>query len=433
MKFMYLKIAAVLLLINLTASAQKFSTAQKPSLIGFGGNMVDFSASLPKVGKVDPSASLMYWKGLNKYVDFSVRYNAVFSDYSKPGVDNYHRIFNELEASLHARPIADNHLLAPFITAGIGAGNYGKNVTVPYIPLGAGLQLNLYNECYIFLQGNYRVSLNTNKLDNNTFFSLGFTQSLGDYKPMETPKPLPPVVPYVAKDTDKDNIPDSLDACPDAAGLASLNGCPDKDGDGIADKDDKCADVAGLKKYDGCPIPDTDKDGINDELDKCPTEAGVAKYNGCPIPDTDKDGVNDEEDQCPALAGTAANKGCPEIKEEVRKRIDVAANKIYFATGSAKLLAKSNASLNEIYKILSADENLKLDINGHTDNKGKADKNKILSENRAKAVYDYLVKKGIAAERLVSAGFGQEQPVADNKTTMGRAKNRRVELELHYN
>jgi outer membrane protein OmpA-like peptidoglycan-associated protein len=86
-----------------------------------------------------------------------------------------------------------------------------------------------------------------------------------------------------------------------------------------------------------------------------------------------------------------------------------------------------------VYKILSADENLKLDIDGHTDNTGKPEKNKLLSENRAKAVYDYLVKKGIAPVRLESNGYGQEKPVADNKTATGRSKNRRVELNLHYN
>ena len=176
------------------------------------------------------------------------------------------------------------------------------------------------------------------------FYSLGLfgkkTINYGKPKLAETPAihqlwlRLPPVV--VVKDRDNDGVPDSLDACPDVAGLASLHGCPDRDGDGIADKDDKCPDVPGIAKYGGCPIPDTDHDGINDEEDKCPTVAGVARYGGCPIPDRDNDGVNDEEDKCPDLPGTAANHGCPEVKAEVKKRIDVAAHNIYFATGSAK-------------------------------------------------------------------------------------------------
>jgi outer membrane protein OmpA-like peptidoglycan-associated protein len=182
------------------------------------------------------------------------------------------------------------------------------------------------------------------------------------------------------------------------------------------------------------PPADSDGDGISDDNDKCPNVKGLARYNGCPIPDTDNDGVNDEEDKCPALAGPASNQGCPEIKAEVKKRIDVAAKNVFFATGSSKLLAKSNVSLNEVAKILAEDPNLKLDVEGHTDNTGKPDKNQILSEERAKSVVDYLtIKAGVDASRLTSAGFGQDQPIADNKTAAGRAKNRRVDLKLHYN
>ena len=219
---------------------------------------------------------------------------------------------------------------------------------------------------------------------------------------------------------------------PTVAGLAALQGCPDSDGDGIADKDDKCPDVAGLAKYQGCPIPDTDKDGINDEEDKCPDVPGVARYQGCPIPDTDKDGVNDEEDKCPNLPGVKENQGCPVIKEEIKKKIELAAKNIYFATGSAKLLAKSNKGLNEVVKILNDDPGMKLVIDGHTDNTGKPDKNQVLSENRAAAVKNYLVSKGVDENRLTSVGHGQDQPIADNKTAAGRAKNRRVEMKLNY-
>ena len=159
----------------------------------------------------------------------------------------------------------------------------------------------------------------------------------------------------------------------------------------------------------------------------------MARYEGCPVPDRDKDGVNDEVDKCPDLPGIPANAGCPEIKEEVRRRIEVAAKNIFFVTGSYKLIARSNKSLDEVVKLLQEDTNLKIDVEGHTDNVGKPEKNQSLSENRAKAVYDYFVKKGIDPGRLRSAGYGQDQPVADNKTAAGRSKNRRVELKLHYN
>jgi outer membrane protein OmpA-like peptidoglycan-associated protein len=223
---------------------------------------------------------------------------------------------------------------------------------------------------------------------------------------------------------------DSLDACPDQAGTAALHGCPDRDGDGIADKDDSCPDVAGLAKYKGCPIPDTDKDGINDEDDKCPTVAGVARYQGCPVPDTDGDGVNDEDDKCPKEAGPASNFGCPVIDVVAVEKINKAAQSIYFATSSSRLLAKSYPSLKEVVQILTDNPTYKIDIDGYTDSTGSVDKNQVLSEDRANSVKQYLITGGIDESRITATGHGVNDPVADNKTAAGRAKNRRVEMKL---
>jgi OmpA-OmpF porin, OOP family len=187
-----------------------------------------------------------------------------------------------------------------------------------------------------------------------------------------------------------------------------------------------------VAKYNGCPVPDSDGDGINDEQDRCPSQPGVARYQGCPIPDGDGDGVNDEEDKCPTIPGVRENQGCPEIKEDVVKKVDFAAKSILFATGSAKLLPKSFKSLNEVAKIISDNPGIKLSIDGHTDNTGNAEKNMALSQSRSDAVKAYLVSKGAADDALTATGHGSEEPVADNKTAAGRAKNRRVELKLSY-
>lgn len=423
------RITSVLILSCFTISiyAQQYGGPKKGAAIGFSANGVDFSASVPKIGKVDPGFSVMYWQGLTKNFDFSLRYNGLFTDYTK-NTANSNQYTNEFEGALHARFLANNHLLNPFLTAGIGIGSYGNKIWAPYVPLGGGLQLNLANEGYIFLQANYRKTLASSKLDNNMFYSLGFTQNIRRTEAEAPVAPLPPVP--VVTDKDNDGVADADDACPDVAGVAVLKGCPDSDGDGIADAEDKCVNVKGLAKYQGCPIPDTDGDGINDEEDKCITVAGVARYQGCPVPDRDNDGVNDEEDKCPTEPGTASNHGCPEIKQEVINKINMSAKNIFFATGSAKLLTKSNASLNSIYSILNDNPTYMADISGHTDNTGKAEKNQTLSEARANAVKAYMVSKGIAENRLTAEGYGQDKPVADNKTAAGRAKNRRVEIGI---
>jgi outer membrane protein OmpA-like peptidoglycan-associated protein len=280
------------------------------------------------------------------------------------------------------------------------------------------------------LQAQYKFTLTDKYLGDNLFYSIGFAQNIGnEYRTPTAPPPPPVPVVEAPKDRDGDGIVDADDKCPDLAGVASLMGCPDKDGDGIGDADDKCPDLAGLAKYNGCPIPDTDNDGINDELDKCVSVAGMARYQGCPIPDTDGDGVNDEEDKCVTEVGPAANFGCPEIKQAVIDKINYAAKNIFFATGSAKLLPKSFKPLNDVAKIMGEDQSLKLSIDGHTDNMGKPDKNQALSESRADAVKAYLASKGVDESRMTATGHGQDEPVADNKTATGRAKNRRVEMK----
>jgi outer membrane protein OmpA-like peptidoglycan-associated protein len=101
---------------------------------------------------------------------------------------------------------------------------------------------------------------------------------------------------------------------------------------------------------------------------------------------------------------------------------------VHFDTGKTTIKAESLPLLDQVVTMLNSSARLKLNVEGHTDNKGVDADNQKLSEGRAKAVMAYLVGKGIAAARLASAGFGASKPVADNRSDEGRAKNRRVEL-----
>lgn len=382
-----------------------------------------------KIDRLKPGLALSYIQGLNNHVDFAITGSGSFVDYPIPeigtsGKDNF---LLEVAATANLKLLTDNYIVNPFLTIGAGVSKY-KGYYGAFIPIGVGLQFNIFKDAFIIVNSQYRAKA-TENVNYHLYHSFGIGGTVFE-KNKEELKQLPVPVAEIVKDRDNDGILDSLDKCPDIPGLASLQGCPDKDGDGIADAEDKCPDVAGFARYNGCPIPDTDGDGINDEADKCPNVAGVARFQGCPVPDTDKDGVNDEEDKCPNEAGPASNFGCPEIAKTTIDKINIAAQNIFFATGSAKLLPKSYKSLNEVVKILNDNPSYKLEIDGHTDNKGNPEKNQTLSENRAKSVSDYLKGKGVSDEsRFVSTGFGQDKPTADNKKSAGRAKNRRVEIK----
>ena len=262
-------------------------------------------------------------------------------------------------------------------------------------------------------------------------------------------------------DNDKDGIPDANDRCPTQAGIADNAGCPDvdTDKDGLIDRLDKCPDKAGIAENSGCPDADSDNDNVVDRLDKCPDKAGVAANNGCPDTDADKDGVvdrldkclnetedldnfqdadgcpdNDNDgdgfpdltDKCPNNPGVAETGGCPKTKEISRGQLILKG--VNFESGKAVLLSGSFKVLDEIAESLREWPEVRVEVQGHTDNTGNAAKNQELSQQRAETVRQYLIQKGISSDRLTAVGYGQDRPVADNKTANGRAQNRRVEL-----
>ena len=103
---------------------------------------------------------------------------------------------------------------------------------------------------------------------------------------------------------------------------------------------------------------------------------------------------------------------------------------IFFDNNKSVLRKESMVEIDNVYKLLEENPNMSVEISGHTDNVGNAAYNKKLSLNRAKAVADALIKKGIAKNRLTYIGYGKEKPIAPNDTEEGRQLNRRTEFKV---
>ncbi len=385
-----------------------------------------------KFKDMDPGLGLQYFEGLTEHVDFMGTLGGSFVTYpfyAKSGAtrSNSSKFLLETDANINIKLLTDKYFFVPYLRLGVGASMYDGKYFAAYAPAGLGFQFKIGSGTFVNTQFTYKAAVSSLAV-NYMSYSLGIASPITDRKPVALLAPPPP--PAAEKDTDGDGIPDSKDKCPTVPGVAKYDGCPvpDTDGDGINDENDKCPTVKGVAKYNGCPIPDTDGDGINDEEDKCPTVAGVARYQGCPVPDRDGDGVNDEEDKCPDEKGTKENFGCP----EVQAKLSEIAKKVYFNTGSAIITSRSMKPLNEVVAILKQYPAVVISVEGHTDNVGKTAANKKLSQRRADAIKAYLIKQGIAADRLAAAGFGSEQPVASNATAKGRSENRRVEIKGEY-
>ncbi len=183
------------------------------------------------------------------------------------------------------------------------------------------------------------------------------------------------------------------------------------------------------------PMPaekDTDGDGMTDATDACPEEAGPVENKGCPDTDRDGDGVVDRLDNCPDEKGKADNHGCKkkQLVEIKGEKIEIL-QKVMFATARSRIRHASYKLLNNVADVLKAHPEIKkVQVIGHTDSVGKPESNMKLSQDRANSVVKYLVKKGVAADRLEPIGKGDTEPIGDNATKAGQEQNRRVEFKI---
>jgi OmpA-OmpF porin, OOP family len=311
----------------------------------------------------------------------------------------------------------------PYLTAGL-SGDYVDSTTLTGLDAGVGARWFFTERIALRPEARY-INLFKERDEFLVMLGLNFFFGCKAPAPQAAPPPPAPVPVAIPVDSDHDGVPDSLDKCPNTpAGVkVDRNGCPlDSDHDGVPDYLDQCAGTPAGVKVDknGCPL-DSDHDGVPDYLDKCPdTPAGVnVDENGCPL-DSDQDGVPDYLDKCPDTPrGARVDKdGCVEsITLHVR-----------FDTGKTIVKKEFYPEIEDFAAYLNRYPDSRVELQGHTDNRGNPKKNVTLSQNRAKAIMDVLVKKyNIDAARLSAKGLGQNDPIATNDTEEGRERNRRVE------
>ena len=346
-------------------------------------------------------ATIGYDINKNWAIEGSINYIDAKTEVGGYDADTYLR---RLEALYYILP---ESRWTPFIAFGIGSIDiddpYGDSKSM----LDYGLGFKYYFTDKIAFRTDIRHALV--KAGSNLIYTAGLSFAFGGEKKAAVVAPRPVAPQPVA--------PQPVAQKPVAQAPVAPK---DSDGDGVYDDADQCPGTPRGTKVDskGCPL-DSDGDGVYDNQDQCPGTPRGTKVDskGCPL-DSDGDGVIDDVDRCPNTpkGANVDQRGCWVLRS------------INFDTEKYNIDTNDVVILDAVVAIMKDNPSLRIEIQGHTDNKGTAAYNQGLSERRAKAAMDYIVKKGIDKGRLTAKGFGFSNPAASNDTPEGRAENRRVEL-----
>jgi outer membrane protein OmpA-like peptidoglycan-associated protein len=348
---------------------------------------------------------------------------------------------------------------SPFLYAGVGATYYetrrtqgAENGWVPFVPIGAGLQIIIDDNVYFELSGGFNYTFYdglfaVNEGTNDAFWGavVGVTAygesedadpdrdglTTKEEKQIKTDPRNP--------DTDGDGLKDGEEV--NQYKTNPLN--PDTDGDGLKDGDE-------VKIYRTDPNnPDTDGDGLKDgeevlqyktdplnpdtDGDGCTDGAEVTRYKTDPLRvDTDGGTVGDCIEVQRGTNPLDPTDDVPRMPQRETLRMEVGKalilEGITFKTGSAEISPTSGDILTKALNTLLDNPEIEVEIRGHTDNVGKASYNLKLSQQRADAVRNYIIRHGIEPRRLTAKSFGWTMPVASNSTPEGRQQNRRIEF-----
>ena len=289
----------------------------------------------------------------------------------------------------------------PYVSVGAGHADFGSGPAGLRTPgtdhdetrvnVGAGVRYNISD--MISLRADLREFHGIDESTFDTMASLGL--SFAFHRTTEKPAPA---------DADNDGVPDTRDQCPNTPASVQVDS-------------------------NGCEL-DNDNDGVANSKDQCPNTPAGAQVNsrGCEL-DSDNDGVVNSKDQCPnTAAGVEVDEnGC----EGVTDTIETINLRVQFPLNSSVIDDAYDLEIRQVAEFMEEHPGTTVEIAGHTDNTGKAEYNRFLSQRRAEAVAERLVSAlGVDPDRVSAVGYGEAEPIATNDTPAGRAQNRRVEASI---
>jgi len=375
---------------------------------------------------------------------------------------------NEMETDIYRISLSgvyqyDTEYVTPFLKFGLGFDmmSYPENYYTNFIDTGAGVKFNFTKSFALKTELLSLMDYNNGDWNTNLTFLIGLTFSFGEsdkkelliYEPSSEGDD---IITNLDDDIKDDGTTDMYEEEPLVETVENKKNEEttveehsnsdemykrkkvveqDTDHDGVSDYEDKCIYTPLNTKVDknGCMIDgDYDGDGVKDSVDKCIyTPQGAKVYsNGCRVDeDSDKDGIKDSIDRCPntPVNSEVDTQGCVQRDKNYRNVIEL---NIEFKYKSFDITEVSKEEVLMLADFLNNNPIYNVKVIGYTDNKGSRRYNKKLSQKRADAIKKMLIANKVSAKRVSAIGMGEENPIADNNTIDGRAKNRRIEVEL---
>ena len=444
-----------------------------------------------KIGDMQTGFGMNYLKGIRNKIDFVATLDGSWTDYLYEDGTSYgsNQFLLDANAALNFKMLTDRHTFVPYISSGVGVSLY-QGKTGFYVPVGAGLQFNVFNEAFIFTNIQYRYAL-TSSVNDHFYYTIGIAVSIGKnkIKPVEIVEPVEKVISnkniVVSVNDEATGLPlSNVEVTLNKHNNQKLNMFTGADGKAIfslmAPSD---YSVSGLLNRINSSTQNIEKEAFETEENQINVslthndpqfmlkgvvinktqnipEGGVViainnntNQNITTVQSNAGNGIFQSQLEAESdftLVGKKASYISNIVKvstkglnrsttlfvnlelaiEEAKVGQSIVLNNIYFEVGKTTVNTSFSTDLDKLVQFLKDNTETNLEIQGHTDNTGSLKLNNKLSQARANSIVDYLVKQGIDSRRISAKGFGPSLPIADNSTAEGRAKNRRVVIKV---